>query len=239
MRRKAWAWRLGSAAALGLASIASCAGAAPGDGARLPDVEPVDPIEAAKRAPGNRPSADAGLPDDGGSSGDGGPRCPYGSLEDPHRGFVRCLTPEERDAGWLPPPPQKDPAQRDPAQQDPPADDAGAAKPAAIAPAVEVGAPKFENGQVTRVEKVLGGVAGDVGKCIADHGGLTGATGSLKVQFLVRARGRAEGVEVLGVKGVSAEAGECVRKLLKNKAIGAPSADPVGVTVVFSLKAAK
>jgi hypothetical protein len=35
---------------------------------------------------------------------------------------------------------------------------------------------------------------------------------------------------------VSSEAAACVRVLIKNKAIGAPSADPVGVTVVISLK---
>ena len=61
----------------------------------------------------------------------------------------------------------------------------------------------------------------------------------MKIQFLVQSRGRAEGVEVLAAKGVGAEAASCVRRLLKNKAIGAPSADPVGVTVVITFKAAK
>jgi len=42
---------------------------------------------------------------------------------------------------------------------------------------------------------------------------------------------------VASAKGVGAEAASCVRKLLKNKAIGAPTADPVGVTVVISFKA--
>jgi hypothetical protein len=55
----------------------------------------------------------------------------------------------------------------------------------------------------------------------------------------VRARGRAEGVEVTGARGVSADASACVRVLLKNKAIGAPTADPVGVTVTVTLKAPK
>jgi hypothetical protein len=43
-------------------------------------------------------------------------------------------------------------------------------------------------------------------------------------------------VEVLAAKGVSAEASTCVRHLLKNKAIGAPTADPVGVTVTITFK---
>ena len=63
-------------------------------------------------------------------------------------------------------------------------------------------------------------------RCVADHGGLAARRGQLKVQFLVRNRGRAEGVEVLAAKGVSAEASACVRRLLKNKAIGAPDRRP-------------
>ena len=90
-----------------------------------------------------------------------------------------------------------------------------------------------------RADKALGKLAGDIAKCVGDHGGLSGDAGSLKVQFLVRARGRAEGVEVTGARGVSAEASACVRVLLKDKAIGAPTADPVGVTVTVTLKAPK
>ncbi len=100
-------------------------------------------------------------------------------------------------------------------------------------------APKFENGEVTRVDKALASIQTAVAKCVADNGGLSSATGSMKVQFLVRVRGRAEGVDVSKLKGVSSEAGECVRKLLKNKAIGAPSADPVGVSFSITFKAAK
>jgi hypothetical protein len=217
--------RLLSASALGLATVAACAGAAPAGGAAQAAWTP-DPEEAAKRD-GNR-TEDAGPP------ADAGPRCPYGELTDPHRGFIRCLLPDERDAGWLPPPSQGEPtppAPPEPPKPEPP-------KPAP-APVVEIGAPKFENGEVTKVEKSLNKHAADIAKCVAEHGGLTGDGGSMKVQFLVRSRGRAEGVEVLAAKNVSAEASACVRLLLKNKAIGAPSADPVGVTVVIGFKAPK
>ena len=87
-----------------------------------------------------------------------------------------------------------------------------------------------------RAEKALTGAATDIAKCVAEHGGLTGATGTLKMQFLVRARGRAEGVEVMSAKGITADAASCVRVLLKNKPIGPPRADPVGVTVTIALK---
>jgi hypothetical protein len=163
------------------------------------------------------------------------PKCPYGELTDPHRGFVRCLTPDERDAGWLPPSAQTPPAPSAP----PPSAEPDAGAPAAAsgpAPAVEIGSPAFENGQVPRTEKALAKMSDAIGKCVGDHGGLAAATGSMKVTFLVRVRGRAEGVEVQSAKGVSAEAKDCVRLLLKNKAIGAPSADPVGVTVTITFK---
>jgi hypothetical protein len=55
------------------------------------------------------------------------------------------------------------------------------------------------------------------------------------VEFLVRARGKAEGVEVKP-QGAPQAAAQCVRALLKNRTIGIPSADPTGVTVVYSLK---
>ncbi len=217
--------RITGATTVGLAMVAACAGAAPAGGAEAQSAWTPAPVpdEAAKRTGKDRAPEDAGTPAD-----DGGPRCPYGELSDPHRGFVRCLLPDERDAGWLPPPSQGD---EPPAAQPRPA--------AAAAPLVEIGAPKFDNGQVTKVEKSLGKASADIARCVADHGGLSGDAGSLKIQFLVRARGRAEGVEVLAAKGVTPEASACVRVLLRNKAIGAPSADPVGVTVTISLKPSK
>jgi hypothetical protein len=161
------------------------------------------------------------------------PKCPYGELSDPHRGFVRCLTPDERDAGWLPPTAQTPPVPTPSPSAEP---DAGSPQASGPAPLVEIGSPAFENGQVPRTEKALVRIADAIGKCVGDHGGLQGATGSMKVTFLVRVRGRAEGVEVANPKNVSSEAKDCVRLLLKNRPIGAPSADPVGVTVSLTFR---
>ncbi|AUX25058.1 hypothetical protein SOCEGT47_056010 [Sorangium cellulosum] len=188
-------------------------------------------------------------------AGDGGVRCPHGALEDPHRGFVRCLEPGEADAGWLPPSPQPEPPPDDAGA---PSDDAGApgdggapgdagapdgaAPEASVAsppPIVEVGEPEFLNGEVPNVTKRLGRLSADLAKCVGDHGGLTGSSGNVKLQFLVRVRGRAEGVEVLSSRGVTAEAERCIRVFLKNRTIGVPTADPVGVTVTLSLKPGK
>lgn len=237
MNRKRLGGKILKALALGLAALASCAGAAPRSDTS-PQVEPLtgvtDAVEAAKNLERDKRDrgADAGPPADGGP--DAAPRCPYGELNDPHRGFVRCLTPDERGADWLPPAPQPAP----PPVADAPKEPAPAAPavPAGPPPLVDIGAPKFENGEVPRAEKALTKAATDIAKCVAEHGGLTAATGTLKVQFLVRNRGRAEGVEILSAKGLGPDAAECVRVLLKNKPIGSPSADPVGVTVTISLK---
>jgi len=222
--------RLLAATTIGLGTVAACAGAAPAGGAESAWTPDGDADPTAKR--NDKPSEDAGPPD-------GGPRCPYGELNDPHRGFVRCLLPDERDAGWLPPPSQGEPQPPEPPKAEPPKVEPPRETRPAVTPLVEIGAPRFENGQVTKVEKSLGKASAEIARCVADHGGLTGDAGSLKIQFLVRSRGRAEGVEVLAAKNVSSDAAACVRVLLKNKAIGAPSADPVGVTVTITLKPPK
>jgi hypothetical protein len=219
-------WKLSAGAGLGFAAVAACAGAPPQDVGRTPDdalAQQHDAEQAAKRAS----MGDAGPA--GSNPTDAGPGCPYGALEDPHRGFVRCLGASERDAGFQPMAPETPNAQ----------DDAGVSPPSTSSsgpPSVEVGAPKFESGEVPKIEKILAKSANDVAACVADNGGLSGASGSMKVQFLVRPRGRAEGVEVKSGKGVSEAAMSCVRTLFKNKQVGAPTADPTGVTVTFTLK---
>jgi hypothetical protein len=254
MNRQRFGGKLFTAAALGLAALASCAGAAPASGTP-PQIDPLtaptdtapigvapstDAVEAARRdkhEPSDK-TADAGAPSDAGPGA--APRCPYGELSDPHRGFVRCLAPDERDAGWLPPAPQPAPPQTadaaDAGAKDPTPPVAPAPANAGPPPLVDIGTPKFENGEVPRTEKALTKAATEIAACVAQHGGLTAPTGTIKIQFLVRNRGRAEGVEVLGQKGVSPDAAACVRVLLKNKPIGPPTADPVGVTVTISLK---
>ena len=245
MNRKRQGGKLFTALALGLAALASCAGAAPASGT-APQVEPLTgapdnatteaarSVDRDKRDRDRDRGADAGPPSDAGP--DAAPRCPYGELNDPHRGFVRCLNPDERGADWLPPPPQPTPPVADAPSAAPKDPEPPPAVPAGPPPLVDIGAPKFENGEVPRAEKALTKAATDIAKCVAEHGGLTAATGTLKVQFLVRNRGRAEGVEILSAKGLGPDAASCVRLLLKNKPIGPPTSDPVGVTVTISLK---
>jgi hypothetical protein len=206
--------------------VAACGAAAP-EGGRIGEAGSGPPEAAVGADP---LAADAGA--------DGAPKCPHGALEDPHHGFVRCLTPDEADAGYRPP--SQSPADGGgDASTDGGGADGGPAPVSGPPPRVEVGTPVFENGDVQTVQKTLGKLSGDFAKCIAENGGLTAATGSIKLQFLVRVRERAEGVEVLGQKNVSPQAASCVKGLLKNRWVGTPSADPVGVTVTLSLKAPK
>ncbi|HSN98734.1 MAG TPA: hypothetical protein VLS89_10635, partial [Candidatus Nanopelagicales bacterium] len=181
-------------------------------------------------------------------AGDGG--CAHGRLEDPHRGFVRCLEPHEADAGWLPPTPQPEPEpepEPDAGAGDAGAGDAGAGDAGApdaapvpvtpgVPPLVEAKPPSYMSGEVPDLPKKLPKILEGIAKCVGDAGGLSGTSGSLKVQFLVRSRGRAEGVEVLSAKGLPEGAEACIRKLLKNRSVGAPTSDPVGVTLTLTLQ---
>ena len=104
-------------------------------------------------------------------------------------------------------------------------------------PKVELASkPKFVGeGEVPKVERFLNKMREGTAACVAERGGLSAESGEMKLQFLVRTRGRAEGVDVLSSKGVSEEAERCVRELFKNKRVGTPTNDPVGVQFVYRL----
>lgn len=283
--------RIVAALALGFCGSVACVAATAPNDARSAEVHPLTaPAASSQEGAADPLAADGGTHDSG--THDGGdnkyPGCPHGALEDPHRGFVRCLGPGEKspfsptndpkpppapdggtgndagppgaDGGSSSPdggtgndagPPNNSPpaGTQAPPGAPPPAPpgsdgakDAGAPpdppKPGPP-PTVEMKAPKFENGDVPKAEKNLSGkkVLEGIAKCVSEGGGVTGkgGAGSLKVSFLVRAQGKAEGVEVEPT-GVPAEAAKCVRALIKNRSVGTPTADPVGVTVVYSLK---
>lgn len=263
--------KLAVAVTIGFSATAACGAAGEAQDARSADVHPLTgPAPTGTDGAGaDSLASDAGAPD----SGDGGiPICPNGALEDPHRGFVRCLQPGEKspfspaapdggtgndggpgdggtgnDGGPGAAPSASPTAAPSAAPSAVPSAAPSAApsvtpeapKVAGPPPQVEMKAPKFENGDVPKAEKALSGakVLEAIAKCVADGGGLSAKTGTLKVEFLVRARGKAEGVEVTP-KGVSEGAGKCVREFLKGRTMGVPTADPVGVTVLYNLKPA-
>jgi len=178
----------------------------------------------------------AGPPKDGGEStvpeDDAPDEAPDEGEETPNEGDEE---PGEGKAPAAEEDPPKEPREA-PEPDDEPEEPAEEPKPPPKPPAVTLSDPEFINGDVPKVASILRRTAADVSECVAEHGGLEAEKGLLKVQFLVRARGKAEGVEILERKAVSTDAGRCVQKLLKNKWVGMPSVDPTGVQFRYELK---
>jgi len=111
-----------------------------------------------------------------------------------------------------------------------------AAEEAGPPPEVSLSKPKVSGGKVDGLEEAIEKTREGVAGCVAGHGGVSGDAGRIDVQFLVRERGRAEGVEVARTQKVTEEAALCVQKLLKNRPIGKASDDPVAVFYAYKLK---
>jgi hypothetical protein len=120
-----------------------------------------------------------------------------------------------------------------------PSASASAAPAASVAALLEMSEPKFTSGEVPKAQAALEKLSKKLKTCIDEGGGLQTVPGSLEIQFLVRAAGVAEGVDIVKSKGVSDAAKKCIVSALQKKTIGTPSSDPVGVTVTFKLTAAK
>jgi hypothetical protein len=85
----------------------------------------------------------------------------------------------------------------------------------------------FENGEVPHARAALERIKKDFAKCAASDSGP--AEGTVEFHFIVRAPGKAEGIDVARVRGVSANIVRCATSALTLRSVGAPSAEPVGV----------
>lgn len=97
--------------------------------------------------------------------------------------------------------------------------------------------PKFEGGEIADVKETLEKLKKKAEKCVDDGGGVGEKGATIKIQFLVRAKGIAEGIDVLDASGLDEKPGKCVRDVFKKKTIGTPSSDPVGVTFTITFTA--
>ena len=103
---------------------------------------------------------------------------------------------------------------------------------------VKLGTLAPEKGELT---------AGKLGKpldryaaCVEDNGGLSAASGTVTLQFLVRAElGRAEGVEVQKFTGVSKKAARCIADVVDRRQVGAPTVPLTGATLTFEISPSK
>jgi hypothetical protein len=179
----------------------------------------------------------------------GQPGCIYGQVIDGHSGAVRCLSPEEIS----PPGPYDVPAEPADAGADAGAGrdggpaaarrdaavEASIAVPLRSAPFVSIEGLQFENGEVPHAAAALERIKKDLAKCAAPASSETvalKADAAVELRFLVRAPGKAEGVDVVQSRGVSADIVRCVTSSLAGRLVGPPTSDPVGVALTVRFK---
>jgi hypothetical protein len=184
------------------------------------------------------------------------PACPWGRIGNGKGLIVRCLTEGEAAtlrAGSIAALPIGSATPSVVAQP--------SAAPVSPAPAVappddvteaDAGAPSSTD---EKLDVTVGPVTADTGtlgigklgapkdkyvKCVNDNGGLKEAAGEVQVRFLLRAKGRAEGVSVAKRTGVTTEAARCISDVVDRRFVGVPDAPIVGATVSIKFgKAAK
>jgi len=174
------------------------------------------------------------------------PGCLYGQVVDGHSGEIRCLSPEE----VTPPGPYDLP--HEPVDAGADAADGGrdgASRARRDASVLELDAAiplrsfsvaieglSFENGDVPRAAAALERLKKDLARCAATDPGLLKNDASLELRFLVRAPGKAEGVDVVQSRGMSADIARCVATSLAGRPVGAPTSDPVSVALTVRFK---
>jgi hypothetical protein len=181
------------------------------------------------------------------------PACPWGRIGNGKGLIVRCLSESEAQAlrsGALPA------VAATPAPSAaPPVASVAPPTPAAEVAEADAGAPTPPTSSDEKLDVTVGPVTADSGtlgigklgaardryvKCVKDNGGLSEKEGEVQVRFLLRQRGRAEGVSVAKRSGVSAEAARCVSDIVDRRYVGVPEAPIVGATVVIKFaKASK
>jgi hypothetical protein len=189
------------------------------------------------------------------------PVCPWGRVADGRGMLVRCLKQDEVTALIVPPTAQKaadateskpaaaaaaDVSKEPAAAKDAPGQDGkvkdtattdAAAKPAREVIVDKVGPIVVDTGELPLAVKKLSEPKDRYLDCVNKNGGLTGDSAEVQVRFLVRERGRAEGVTVAKSKGMSAEAARCIADVVDRRYVGYPAAPIVGATLPIVLTA--
>jgi hypothetical protein len=161
------------------------------------------------------------------------PVCPWGRIADGHGMMVRCLSQVEASAlvaGSV---------EAQPGDKSESGKSVGdEAKPAEPEPAVvrdvvvtDMGPPAVDTGDLPLAVQKLGAAKARFTECVQKNGGLSAETGRVDVRFLVRERGRAEGVTVAKFEGLSKKAAKCVADVVDRRYVGYPAAPVVGATL--------
>ena len=110
---------------------------------------------------------------------------------------------------------------------------------AARAAVVALEGPIFDGGDVPRAAAALDRMKTAFARCASVENALTKNEASIDLRFLVRAPGRAEGVNAEKARGVSSDVVRCMTSVLARSYVGAPSDDPVGVAVTVRVRRAE
>ncbi|MBX3184511.1 MAG: hypothetical protein KIT72_02555 [Polyangiaceae bacterium] len=97
---------------------------------------------------------------------------------------------------------------------------------------------KVDEGKLPEAVKRLSTVSQRLNACVETNGGLTREVGELDLRFLVRERGRAEGVEVKRHQGLSLAAGRCVADVIDRRLVGLPSVPVTGANLILEFRPA-
>jgi hypothetical protein len=172
------------------------------------------------------------------------PACPWGRVSNGKGMLVRCVTEAEASGLKASTPAQTAPT---PAASSTPAPASTAAATPTVGSTDVDADTKPTPGVGDNLEVTVGPVTADSGqlglgklaapkdryaKCVQDNGGLSAASGEVHVRFLVRARGRAEGVSVAKRQSLSAEAARCVAEVVDRRYVGVPDEPMVGATLL-------
>ncbi len=175
------------------------------------------------------------------------PGCAWGRLSDGRGVLVRCLSREEAQ-GLSRSTPAAHPAASAPtANPGGPAPAAsGAPSAAASGSSAPTDAPtlsaelvevKAEKGELPLARRKLGHPLAQYAQCVKDHGGLLANTAEVTVSFLVRERGRAEGASAEKFKGMTAEAAQCIAKIVDRRPVGKPADNSVPAAALIRITA--
>jgi hypothetical protein len=122
----------------------------------------------------------------------------------------------------------KEPATKDATVKD-------ADKPIREAIVDKVGPIVVDTGELPLAVKKLSEPKDRYLECVNKNGGLQADSAEVQVRFLVRERGRAEGVSVAKSKGMSAAAARCIADVVDRRYVGYPAAPIVGATLPIVL----
>jgi hypothetical protein len=159
------------------------------------------------------------------------PVCAWGRLADGHGMLIRCLSPKEASLllqGSL----------KEPTTTPKKAASAAGTKPGAGKLVVtKVGPAVADTGELPLAARKLSLPKNRYVSCVKENGGLTSSTGVVVVRFLVRERGRAEGVGVKSHTGMGEAAAKCIADVVDRRYVGYPAAPIVGATIPIELSA--